>query len=124
MLFNYTQSPCSSTRQKIRDFYRADEVNVVNYLLPLAETGVRARTRTWERARQLIIEIRKLQHGKGGVDALLQEFAISTEEGIVLMCLAEALLRVPDKKTADDLIRDKLKDGDWLSHIGNSGSIS
>jgi RHH-type proline utilization regulon transcriptional repressor/proline dehydrogenase/delta 1-pyrroline-5-carboxylate dehydrogenase len=123
MLFNYPQTPCSATRQKIRDFYRADEINVVNYLLPLAETGVRTRTRTWERARQLIIEIRKQQHGKGGVDALLQEFAISTEEGIVLMCLAEALLRVPDKKTADDLIRDKLKDGDWLSHIGNSGSM-
>lgn len=123
MLFNYPQAPCNSTRQKIRDFYRADEINVVNYLIPLAETGVRARTRTWERARQLIIEIRQRQQGKGGVDALLQEFSISTEEGIVLMCLAEALLRVPDKKTADDLIRDKLKDGDWLSHIGNSGSM-
>ncbi len=123
MLFNYPLPPCSATRQKIRDFYRADEINVVNFLIPLAETGVRARTRTWERARKLIIEIRKRQQGKGGVDALLQEFAISTEEGIVLMCLAEALLRVPDKKTADDLIRDKLKDGDWLSHIGNSGSM-
>jgi len=123
MLFNYPQIPCSATRQKIRDFYRADEINVVNYLIPLAETGVRARTRTWERARKLIIEIRQRQQGKGGVDALLQEFAISTEEGIVLMCLAEALLRVPDKKTADDLIRDKLKDGDWMSHVGNSGSM-
>jgi len=123
MLFDYPIEPCSVIRQKIRDFYRQDENKVLDLLMPLAETGVKVRSRTWERARQLIVEIRKVQTGKGGVDALLQEFAISSEEGVVLMCLAEALLRVPDKLTADELIRDKLGDGDWISHIGQSDSM-
>ena len=120
-----TQSLVSSTktRQKLRDFYRQDENVVLETIMPDAEMGVMARSRTWERARQLIVEIRKIQSGKGGVDALLQEFAISSGEGVVLMCLAEALLRVPDKLTADELIRDKLSGGDWISHIGQSDSM-
>ncbi|MFT4928537.1 MAG: RHH-type proline utilization regulon transcriptional repressor/proline dehydrogenase [Phenylobacterium sp.] len=123
MLFNDSLITNDPIRQKIRDFYRADENTIVKHLIPLADIGVNARTRAWERARQLVVEIRKQQVGKGGVDALLNEFALSTEEGVVLMCLAEALLRVPDKKTADSLIRDKLADGDWGAHIGNSDSI-
>ncbi|MBV1909373.1 MAG: bifunctional proline dehydrogenase/L-glutamate gamma-semialdehyde dehydrogenase PutA, partial [Kangiellaceae bacterium] len=123
MLFDYSLKNDLITRKNIRDFYRKDENEVMDYLIPLAETGVKVRSRTWERARQLIIEIRKVQAGKGGVDALLQEFAISSEEGVVLMCLAEALLRVPDKITADELIRDKLSGGDWISHIGQSDSM-
>ena len=123
MLFNGSLVTNDPIRQQIRDFYRADENTIVNHLIPLADVGVTARTKAWERARQLVVEIRKQQVGKGGVDALLNEFALSTEEGVVLMCLAEALLRVPDKKTADSLIRDKLADGDWSSHIGNSDSL-
>lgn len=123
MLFNYSVETCSVIRQKIRNFYREDENKVLDIIIPQAETGVKVRSRTWERARQLIVEIRKVQAGKGGVDALLQEFAISSEEGVVLMCLAEALLRVPDKTTADELIRDKLSGGDWISHIGHSDSM-
>ena len=123
MLFHYVTPQTEQTRQNIRQFYREDENKVLDVLMPLAETGVKVRSRTWERARQLIVEIRKVQAGKGGVDALLQEFAISSEEGVVLMCLAEALLRVPDKTTADELIRDKLSGGDWISHIGQSDSM-
>ncbi|NQZ11855.1 MAG: bifunctional proline dehydrogenase/L-glutamate gamma-semialdehyde dehydrogenase PutA, partial [Algicola sp.] len=123
MLFNGSLVTHDPIRQNIRDNYRVDENVIVNHLIPLAEVGVNARTNAWERARKLVVEIRKQQVGKGGVDALLNEFALSTEEGVVLMCLAEALLRVPDKKTADSLIRDKLADGDWGAHIGNSDSI-
>lgn len=123
MLFDYSLKNDCQFRKKIRTFYRKDENEVLDYLIPLAETGVKVRSRTWERARQLIVEIRKVQSGKGGVDALLQEFAISSEEGVVLMCLAEALLRVPDKTTADELIRDKLSGGDWISHVGQSDSM-
>lgn len=123
MLFNDSLVTNDPIRQTIRDHYRCDENTIVNYLLPLAEVGVATRTNAWERARQLVVEIRKQQEGKGGVDALLNEFALSTEEGVVLMCLAEALLRVPDKATAESLIRDKLADGDWGAHIGNSDSI-
>ncbi|MDO9735165.1 bifunctional proline dehydrogenase/L-glutamate gamma-semialdehyde dehydrogenase PutA, partial [Glaesserella parasuis] len=58
-----------------------------------------------------------------GVDALMHEFSLSSEEGVALMCLAEALLRIPDKATADKLIRDKIAKGDWRSHVGNSPSL-
>ena len=123
MLIKAPIKPCSPVRQKIRNLYREDENKVLELLMPLAETGVKLRSRIWENARQLIVKIRKDQAGKGGVDALLQEFSISSEEGVVLMCLAEALLRVPDKKTSDELIRDKLSGGDWVSHIGQSDSM-
>ncbi len=123
MLFNDSLVTNDPIRQRIRDHYRVDENAIVEHLLPLAEVGVNARTKAWERARRLVVNIRKDQIGKGGVDALLNEFALSTEEGVVLMCLAEALLRVPDKQTQDSLIRDKLAEGDWGSHIGNSESL-
>ena len=123
MLFREPIAQCSAIRQKIRDFYCEDENKVLEVLIPLAETGVKVRSRIWENARQLIVKIRQDQAGKGGVDALLQEFSISSEEGVVLMCLAEALLRVPDKPTSDELIRDKLSGGDWVSHIGQSDSM-
>ena len=123
MLVKTPIATCDAVRQTIRDSYYEDENKILEQLIPMAETGVKVRSRTWERARKLIVAIREAQQGKGGVDALLQEFAISSEEGVVLMCLAEALLRVPDKMTADELIRDKLSGGDWISHIGQSDSM-
>lgn len=123
MLFNGSLVTTDPLRQTIRNHYRADEDQVLDFLLPLAEVDAKTRSRAWERARQLVLYIRQSQVGKGGVDALLNEFSLSTEEGLVLMCLAEALLRVPDKTTADRLIRDKLSQGDWSSHLGNSSSL-
>ncbi|OHU89264.1 MULTISPECIES: bifunctional proline dehydrogenase/L-glutamate gamma-semialdehyde dehydrogenase PutA [Pseudoalteromonas] len=123
MLYNGDLTTSCPIRQKIRDFYRIDENEVIDHILPLAEVGVTARSRAWERARQLVLNIRKDQDGQNGVDALLNEFSLSTEEGVVLMCLAEALLRVPDKETQDNLIRDKLAKGDWSSHLGSSDSL-
>lgn len=123
MLFDGNLTATTPLRQTLRDFYRADEDKVLDLLLPLADVGVQARSRAWEKARQLVVNIRQAQVGKGGVDALLNEFSLSTEEGLVLMCLAEALLRVPDSHTADKLIRDKLAQGDWSSHLGNSESL-
>ena len=123
MLFKGDLTTHCPIRQKIRDFYRIDENAVIDHILPLAEVGVKARSRAWERARQIVLNIRKEQDGQGGVDALLNEFSLSSEEGVVLMCLAEALLRVPDKATQDVLIRDKLAKGDWSSHLGSSDSL-
>ncbi len=57
------------------------------------------------------------------LDAFLQEYGLSNQEGVALMCLAEALLRVPDKQTRDDLIADKIAPGKWLSHIGNADTV-
>lgn len=113
----------SPIRQKIRNFYHLNEAQAVAYILPEAEVSMRARSRAWERARTLVLSIRKQQEGHGGVDALLNEYSLSSEEGVVLMCLAEALLRVPDKSTQDELIRDKLSKGQWSSHLGNSDSL-
>lgn len=123
MLFHGDLTTTDALRLELRKLYRADEEQVLETLLPLADIGDQARSRAWERARQLVVNIRQAQVGKGGVDALLNEFSLSTEEGLVLMCLAEALLRVPDKHTADRLIRDKLIKGDWSSHLGNSDSL-
>ncbi len=62
--------------------------------------------------------------GRAGlVQGLLQEFALSSQEGVALMCLAEALLRIPDVATRDALIRDKIGDGDWQRHLGQSPSL-
>ncbi|MGX5172468.1 bifunctional proline dehydrogenase/L-glutamate gamma-semialdehyde dehydrogenase PutA [Aliikangiella sp. IMCC44653] len=123
MLFNGSLITDNPTRQIIRDYYRIDENQAIEHILPLAEVGVSARSRAWERARQMVVNIRNDQEGKGGIDALLNEFALSSEEGVVLMCLAEALLRVPDEDTQEHLIRDKLANGDWSSHLGNSESL-
>ena len=67
---------------------------------------------------------RSRESGRAGlVQGLLQEFALSSSEGVALMCLAEALLRIPDAATRDALIRDKIADGDWRSHLGQSPSL-
>src|SRR6185295_3312278 len=67
---------------------------------------------------------RKNAGGRAGlVQGLLQEYALSSQEGVALMCLAEALLRIPDKATRDALIRDKIAKGDWMSHVGGSPSM-
>ena len=66
---------------------------------------------------------RKSSAGRAGiVQGLLQEFALSSHEGVALMCLAEALLRIPDKATRDALIRDKISSGQWEPHLGKSPS--
>ena len=74
-------------------------------------------------ARDLVERIRSDKDQHGGLDAFLHEFELSSQEGVVLMCLAEALLRVPDTATVDKLIRDKIGDADWESHIGQSESL-
>lgn len=123
MLTNEDLNTLSSIRQRIRDHYRIDESVAIDQILPIAEVNPRARSRAWERARKMVLKIRREQEGHGGVDALLNEYSLSTAEGVVLMCLAEALLRVPDEETQDALIRDKLSQGKWTPHLGNSESL-
>jgi RHH-type proline utilization regulon transcriptional repressor/proline dehydrogenase/delta 1-pyrroline-5-carboxylate dehydrogenase len=123
MLFSDQLCSASPLRQAIRDYHRIDEDKAIDFILPEAEISMRARSRAWDRARQLVLRIRKEQEGHGGVDALLSEYSLSSSEGVVLMCLAEALLRVPDKTTQDTLIRDKLSQGHWAPHLGNSDSM-
>jgi RHH-type proline utilization regulon transcriptional repressor/proline dehydrogenase/delta 1-pyrroline-5-carboxylate dehydrogenase len=123
MLFNDSFITDCSIRQNIRKFYHIDENTAVDHILPVAEVNVSARSRAWERARQMVLKIRQDQSGNGAIDSLLKEYSLSSEEGVVLMCLAEALLRVPDKHTQDALIRDKISQGQWSSHLGSSDSL-
>ena len=60
---------------------------------------------------------------RGGVEGLIHEYSLSSQEGVALMCLAEALLRIPDDATRDALIRDKIGGGDWRAHLGHSPSL-
>src|SRR5271169_1878318 len=82
-----------------------------------------AEIRIDERATRLIEAIRARSSGLGGVDDFLHAYSLSTKEGLALMVLAEALLRVPDAVTADRLIEDKLATGDWSSHDVKSTAL-
>ena len=75
------------------------------------------------RAAALIDGLRRQRRHHPGIDHLMHEFALSSEEGVALMCLAEALLRIPDAATADALIRDKIGRGDWAAHLHAGGSL-
>ena len=99
-----------------------NEGDAVADLLAAAETSREENARVRENARVLAEKARAGRAGKGGMDAFLGEYGLSTREGVSLMCLAEALLRIPDAETVDALIEDKISDGDWRAHVGRSAS--
>jgi len=70
-----------------------------------------------------LIEALRAKHKGTGVQGLVHEYSLSSQEGIALMCLAEALLRIPDAETRDALIKDKIAEGDWKSHLGGTKSL-
>ena len=110
-------------RAALRDHLRRDETQVVRALLDAAALPHDSQDRIAERARKLVAAVRRERVGLGGLDAFLHEFELSSREGVVLMCLAEALLRVPDSLTVDKLIKDKIADADWEAHLGHSESL-
>src|SRR4051794_21577006 len=109
-------------RAAIRDWHRLDETEADARIVAAAELPAEARDRIGITARRLVAAVRRKRIG-GGLDAFLHEYALSSQEGVALMCLAEALLRIPDADTVDRLIRDKLAGADWQSHLGHSGSL-
>src|SRR6516225_5479078 len=110
-------------RAAIRDVCREDETKAVARILAAADIPADMRDRIADRARGFVAAVRRQRLGKGGIDAFLHEYALSSPEGVALLCLAEALLRIPDKETVDRLIRDKIGEADWESHLGRSESI-
>ncbi len=110
-------------RKAISDVYLADENLISAERIDQAKFSPAEAATIHALARELAGRVRKDGVKRGGVDAFTQEYALSTEEGVALMCLAEALLRVPDAETADKLIRDKIAPGDWDSHSGKSESL-
>ena len=115
-----TQTPL---RQAITDAYRRDEIEAVQDMLQRAQMSDEERRAASELARRLVTQVRASRTKASGVDALMHEFSLSSEEGIALMCLAEALLRIPDNATRDRLIADKISEGNWKSHLNNSPSL-
>src|SRR4051794_35281937 len=109
-------------RAVIRDWYRLGETEVDARIVSASELPAEARDRIGITARRLVAAVRRKRIG-GGLDAFLHEYALSSQEGIALMCLAEALLRIPDAETVDRLIRDKIGSADWERHLGRSDSV-
>ncbi|WP_071871744.1 bifunctional proline dehydrogenase/L-glutamate gamma-semialdehyde dehydrogenase PutA [Atopomonas hussainii] len=100
-----------------------DEEALLKEWMQLADPGPEGLLRIERDARQLIEQVRAQDNAVDTLDALLREYSLDTQEGILLMCLAEALLRIPDSATADALIRDKLSTADWNAHLGNSDNL-
>lgn len=118
----YQLLPQTTIRPTLSQHYRADEQTIVQQLIEQANTDEFA-SEIKTLTQKLVEKVRVSRKKASGVDALMHEFSLSSQEGVALMCLAEALLRIPDTATADKLIRDKIAKGDWRSHTGNSPSL-
>lgn len=113
----------SHFRQEINKYFLADEAQVVTSLTKYAELESSILHEAQFRASDLVENVRQSQNQKGTIEAFIQEYDLSTEEGTVLMCLAEALLRIPDDETANQLIKDKIGPAKWQTHLGQSRSL-
>ncbi|MFC5592863.1 bifunctional proline dehydrogenase/L-glutamate gamma-semialdehyde dehydrogenase PutA [Lysobacter niastensis] len=100
-----------------------DEAAHVRHLLEQARLGDADRAAAQATAADLVSRVRARAKDQGAIEAFMRQYDLGSEEGVLLMCVAEALLRIPDEETADKLIRDKLGDADWKKHMGQSDSI-
>ncbi len=111
------------TTLPLNDAYHLDENKSVEEYLALIPFDDAATLRIKGKTRQLIETVRDNRRRFGGIDRFLNEFGLTTREGIALMCLAEALLRIPDNETADKMIRDKIGGAEWDKHLGKTDSL-
>ena len=109
-------------RDAITSAYRRAEPECLPPLIEASSLPAPTMGRATALARQLVERMRAKGQG-GGVEGLIHEYSLASEEGVALMCLAEALLRIPDDETRDALIRDKIGGGDWEAHLGKSPSL-
>jgi RHH-type proline utilization regulon transcriptional repressor/proline dehydrogenase/delta 1-pyrroline-5-carboxylate dehydrogenase len=115
--------PESAAGEAIRDAFLADERSTLIALASQIAQDDGAEHAVSRRARAWVESVRADRQSHGGIESFLQQYDLSTPEGVLLMCIAEALLRIPDAATADALIRDKLARGDWERHLGASDSL-
>ncbi len=113
----------ATLRQRIHDASALREEDVVQVLMQEAQMDAPTLSKAQALAGRLAQGVRDARIDAGGVDLLTQEFSLDSREGIALMCLAEAMLRIPDTQTRNQLIRDKIVDADWRAHIGKSPSL-
>jgi RHH-type transcriptional regulator, proline utilization regulon repressor / proline dehydrogenase / delta 1-pyrroline-5-carboxylate dehydrogenase len=123
LVFAQPQPARDALRRAISAHYLADETALIHKLLALAALPAEHASLVVRQAAQWVERVRRLKHEQSPLDAFMQQYDLSSEEGVLLMCLAEALLRIPDDATADKLIADKLGDADWESHFGKSESL-
>ncbi|MGS2724421.1 bifunctional proline dehydrogenase/L-glutamate gamma-semialdehyde dehydrogenase PutA [Porticoccus sp. GXU_MW_L64] len=116
-------STLSELRAQIRANTHADEATRVEALLAESRLNDSQRDHVVKVGRELVEGCRGDSDKAGTLDVFMQEFSLSSKEGVALMCLAESLLRVPDAETADDLIAEKILSGDWGEHSGKSDSL-
>lgn len=119
----FIEQPLDQLWALISPLYSIDESLWLKQLLPLATPSEQENNAIIVSASVLIKRVRADKEAIQLIDALLLEYSLNTKEGILLMCLAEALMRIPDIDTADALIRDKLSIADWKSHLNHSDSI-
>jgi RHH-type proline utilization regulon transcriptional repressor/proline dehydrogenase/delta 1-pyrroline-5-carboxylate dehydrogenase len=120
--FAQTVQPQSVLRARITAAYRRPETECLPLLIAEATLPKPVTTAARDLARKLVEALREKSQS-GGVEGLIHEYSLSSQEGVALMCLAEALLRIPDRATRDALIRDKIGHGDWEAHLGHSPSL-
>jgi RHH-type transcriptional regulator, proline utilization regulon repressor / proline dehydrogenase / delta 1-pyrroline-5-carboxylate dehydrogenase len=113
----------SATRLRMTENFCRDEALVVAELIRLAESDAETRAKISKTATDLIERTRKKKDQQSAVESFMRQYDLSSEEGVLLMCVAEALLRIPDGETADKLIGDKLGEADWAAHAGKSDSM-
>ncbi len=123
MTFSQQSSISTDPLGGISRSYLAAERELVEALAESADTGGSARAKIQETAADLVRAVRRHAAKEGGIDAFLQQYDLSSQEGVMLMCVAEALLRIPDADTADRLIADKLTSASWKQHLGVSDSL-
>jgi len=111
------------TRARITAAWSRDETEAVDELLAQASLPPAERELVLARAAELVARVRSKASDQSAVESFMRQYDLSSEEGVLLMCVAEALLRIPDKATADKLIRDKLGEADWKKHLGSSDSV-
>ncbi|WP_291991734.1 bifunctional proline dehydrogenase/L-glutamate gamma-semialdehyde dehydrogenase PutA [Candidatus Accumulibacter sp. ACC003] len=109
-------------QQRLRDYHRIDEERIVEELIEAARFTPSEQQGIRQRATPLVQTVRDRRLKTGGIDAFLATYDLSSREGVVLMCLAEALLRIPDAETVDRLIRDKIGSTEWQKRLGASHS--
>jgi RHH-type proline utilization regulon transcriptional repressor/proline dehydrogenase/delta 1-pyrroline-5-carboxylate dehydrogenase len=123
VLAETAQARVEALRQRVREAYRIDERASLRQRLHDARLDPSRERAIQRRAREMTAAARQRAAGQIGIEALLQEYDLSSQEGVLLMCIAEALLRIPDAATADRLVRDRLAKGHWDEHLGSGASL-
>jgi RHH-type proline utilization regulon transcriptional repressor/proline dehydrogenase/delta 1-pyrroline-5-carboxylate dehydrogenase len=122
IFFERMQSDLLLFPKAMVDAYRMDETECVQTLLRELNFSTEKQRKTNQLARQFVEMVRTKDEDRSGIEAFMMHYDLGSEEGVMLMCLAEALLRIPDKETEDLLIRDKMTSANWQKHIGRSES--